>query len=139
MPRLRHRSPTNSRPHKDGTVVAAYRESNPFCEGHPSMCQRGPHDGEHIHHIAHQGVRCDRVGNIIHLCDEAHAWAHANPVDGTLLCLDRKLHKGELSLDDWNCGSVKRLPGWLEYVGPRVSTGPALSAWSRLVAWCEGE
>ena len=127
------RRSTNSQP----SLVADYREKFPWCEAYPVMCEKRRHDGCHIHHIAHQGIRCDRVGNIIHLCGEAHQWCHKHPVDGTLFCLARKLEKNELSEADWNCGSVKRMLGYLLSVESRVVL--ARKEWERLVMWLDQE
>lgn len=121
MGRLRHRSTKNSRPERDRELVESYRAANVWCEGFPMMCQRGRHDGEHIHHIAHDtGRRWDRVGNIIHLCDEAHRFCHEHSIDGKILCLYAKLRKDELTETDFNVGSVKRLPGWLSSHPPTM-------------------
>lgn len=128
--RINRRS-TKPRPESDPALVAEYRERFAWCEGFPVMCRHGQHDGHHIHHIAESGRRWDLTGNIIHLCYEAHSWVHANPVDGTVLCLERKRLKGELSEADWNRASVKRLPGWLDVVQDRVTL--ARVEWSRLV------
>lgn len=128
--RLRQRSKTNSRFWENLPLRSEYRESHADCEwpGHR-------HGGEHVHHICHSSRRHDLKSNLIHVCAEAHDWIHANPIDGTLVCLLVKVQNGELDVEEFFTAAGMRLAGWLSKSEPRTVRG--LEAKQVLVEWCD--
>lgn len=76
-----------------------YRADNPGCEFWkwiPELRSLS-RDGQEINHIFSVGRRPDLVSNLIHLSTAAHhEFFHAHLVDGRILSLWVKHHKGEL-------------------------------------------
>lgn len=99
-----------------------YREDNPTCELSRWLrrnWRNGFTDSElrdqsaEVNHIFSMGSRPDLWSNLITLSATVHRFFHANPIEGRILCLYRKLRKSELDLGEIRIASGKRLEGYL--------------------------
>lgn len=138
---MRHRSPTNSRPHENIPLRNQYRLENPYCELHRWMTRNMPTHlrlddrSAELHHIE-PGCRTrpDLWSNMIVLSRPIHVWAQSES-EGKLLCLWWKKQKLELSLEEHHAASGRYLAGWLDMHCPKH---PALQAvHAELVSFCE--
>lgn len=101
-----------------------YRDSNPACELTKYLRTHGialgRDDSCEVHHIIGVGRRVDVVPNLITLSRTVHAWAHQNLQDARIVCLWRKMTKGELDAETFRYCSGRHLAGWLDINQPTL-------------------
>lgn len=133
---IRRRSKTNSRKHENLPLREQYRESNAHCEMTKRLKMFGVDQHDHsveVHHVVGgAGRRVDVLSNLITVSRSCHAWLHAHPTDGRILCLHQKMLKGELDAEEFRRVSGMTLAGWLELHQPQSDT--ASRAHAALVA-----
>lgn len=64
----------------DAARKKVYDRSGGICERQSPVCPLEDHPAEHVHHKAgRQGYDPHHPDKLLHLCNAAHRWAHANP------------------------------------------------------------
>ena len=114
--RLRHRSPTNSRPSEDRALRDSYREANPDCEFRKWIPELSgfPVRASEVNHIFSVGRRPDLLSNLINLSARAHhQFFHEHLIDGRVISLFIKWKKGELDEAEIKQASGKFIAGIL--------------------------
>lgn len=129
--RLRHRSPTNSRPHENLAARNEYRQSH-------SRCLLCGGSAEHIHHVfGGNRARIDVAANLAALCSTCHRRMHEQPSAGRIECLYRKQLIGEFDPAAIDAIGGERIAGWLSRHRPGAASGWLCHAWFRLSEECE--
>lgn len=129
---LRRVSKTNSKPHRDRSVIDAYRDSH-------TTCFNCGESRDHIHHLfkGHRS-RVDHEANIIAVCWECHQIDDSEPVEFKIRCLHWKWKNGELDVEALSRISGERLEGWLSRHEPEPDWEPCVAVMrAELVGVCE--
>ena len=124
-------------------VRAQYRLDNPKCELTSLLIRygviRGISDGGlECHHLAMgNSGRIDLVSNLIMLSREVHAFCHAEPSHGTILCLYAKMKKnpGEIDAEEFRRCTGQHLAGYASSHKPKHEW--MIPMWQELVEECE--
>lgn len=120
---LRKRSPTNSQPQRNPKLIEEYKRDNPACE----LC--GSRRNLELCHCLAGHRRWDVRSNIFVACSACHQGLHAGiaesnmagPYDAEILCLWRKLQKGEFDPRDFDYLGTEGIRGQLHRYGERES------------------
>jgi len=136
---MRRRSATNSHPGEDLAFRRGYADANPWCELSPWLAKNFPKLGltrweptAEVHHL--WGTRRDCLTNLLCVCRTAHAWCHANPQEGRLLCMWVKCCcKREFCEDEYRAISGKIASGWITYQYP--SRAELIPVWEETMAY----
>lgn len=99
---------SNSRPHKNQTLVRRYAATHDRC----ACC--GSRRNLHTHHIIYGATRYDYASNLIRLCATHHRLCHEDKPAWTVVCLAWKSQHGELDWGELDICSGKNTAGWLE-------------------------
>lgn len=73
--------------------------------------------GYEVHHIWHNGKRCDLWGNLLPTSSRAHHYCHKHPVIGSIAAMYARLELGgeqEELLADWQAASGYQVLGWVQ-------------------------
>jgi hypothetical protein len=135
---LRRVSKTNSRPWLNESLRRDYREVFAVCElkhvlakHHRDELDMRDESAEVHHVVGGAGRRADKWSNLITVSASVHRWIHANPPDGRILCLWKKMTKAELRADEFREIHGMYLAGWLDINRPRLDWVAPL--WRELV------
>ena len=135
-----------SKRHRDTPASLAvrkqYRIDNPSCELSPMSAFSGVRcfvgEAVEVHHIAMGNAgRVDVVSNLIAVSRQVHAFCHAEPSHGTILCLYAKMKKkpSEIDAEEFRRCTGQHLYGYVSNHKPTHEW--MIPMWQELVEACE--
>ena len=107
----------NSQPHRDQTVYRDYLESTGYCQAHVILRECGVELSRWAgdvcrHHIfGGTGNRIDVPSNLLSVCNDCHAWAHANLKASRVAFLWLKARDGMLDVPELDSAIRKHVAG----------------------------